>query len=281
MGLSHQLASIYGKIKNETKYGSIGPQHDGESRMGGGTVYNTSESSRYKSNGHFGPCVKDHFGWLIDDANIIHISFEDDFGNIPNDDIFTINAYDTPDIIPNDEDTISSTCSNVFLIPIKYGSQFDYVGDVKMNVYVYYCTSYIDGDNINSQGVSVQYCLYDNYYNWYDCGASILTYTIDVQDLNGVTRRHGCENLELSVCGDNANIQTFVYDQFSCTIVNNDVNDMSQLGIRWLITFSFLGDFETCWNNPCEIQAVQVNVNGFILLKFKFMMKLMACCLFF
>ena len=49
---------------------------------------------------------------------------------------------------------------------LKDGSEFDYVGDVNMNVvYIYHHTSYIDDDNINSQGVSVQYWLYDNYYN--------------------------------------------------------------------------------------------------------------------
>ena len=258
MELSHQLESTYERITNKTKYGSIEPQHDGESRMGcGRTVHSTSESSQYKSNGHF--------GWLIHDTNIIDISFEDDFGNIPNDDIFTINAYDRPDII-----------RNVFLIRIKYGSEFDDVGDVKMNVvYVYHCTSYIDADNINSQGASVQYCVYDNYYNWYECGTNILTCTMDVQDATYiqiddyiptsglcVTRRHGCGNLELSVSGDNANIQTFVYDQCTWATVNNDVNDMDQLGIGSLMTFSILGDFETCSNNSCKIQAVQVAQNG-------------------
>ena len=182
MGLSHQLVSACG-ITNETKYGSIGPQHDGELRMGGaGTVYTTSESSRYKSNGRLGQCVKDHFGWLMDNTNIIDISFDDDFGNIPNECIFTIDAYDRPNIIPNDEDTISSTGLNFFLFRNKYGSEFDYVGDAKMNVvYVSYRTSYTDGDNINSQGVSVQYCLYDNYHNWYECGTSILTHTMHVR----------------------------------------------------------------------------------------------------
>ena len=128
--------------------------------------------------------VKDHFGWLNDDTNIIDVSFEYDFDNIPNYHIFTINAHDRPDIISNDEDTISSTGSNVFLIRIKYGSEFDYVSDVKISVnvvYVYCRTSYVDDDNINSQGVGVQYCLYDNCYNWYESGANILTHTLDIR----------------------------------------------------------------------------------------------------
>ena len=413
MGLSHQLASKKcGRITNDTKYGSM-VNHD----------WVVLEQCTPQVKVHdINQTVKDHFGWLNDDKNIIDISFEYDFDNIPNDYIFTINAHDRPDIIHNDEDTIS-TGSNVCLIQIKYGSEFDYVGDVKMSVVYVYCrTSYVDGDNINSQGVGVQYCLYDNYYNWYESSASILTYTMDVRgdiyeqtdhyipmngsyviqpffasvesgqttnhyhtkhnllkvdvletsndwnkyyalnkficninpigdregltsyntdydydngthepivddvyychsnegslsasatgnsvqtkqitldsrsdiyvahakDLNNVTRKYRGTNLEFSVCGDDANIQTFVHDQHPWTIVNNDVNNMDQLRIRSLMTFSFLGviirdhELVRIIHVKCKpYKRHKMNIDGFTLLKFKFVLKLMACCLFF
>ena len=42
---------------------------------GGGNVNLNNPQSRFKSNGHFGPCAKDWYGWLDEDTqNIIDIT---------------------------------------------------------------------------------------------------------------------------------------------------------------------------------------------------------------
>ena len=78
-------------------------------QKGGGAVYANNEQSRVNENGHFGPCAKDHFGW-IEDANIIKMSPDgatDDCPDCVNSGIFTLNAYDRPDVIPQNQNTIS------------------------------------------------------------------------------------------------------------------------------------------------------------------------------
>lgn len=136
-GLYHQYDTKYDRMDN------IGGGTDGESRMGGGgTVYSTSESSRYQRNGHFSPCSKEHFGWL-EAEHVVTISPWDE---LESDGIYTLNAYDRPDVVPNDADTINATGSNTFLLKIDYGSQYEYYEDRYSNLlYIYYrYHSYID-----------------------------------------------------------------------------------------------------------------------------------------
>ena len=192
LGLNHQYTTKYKRIYNDLY--TIGSGTDGESRMGGGgTVYSTSESTRYKDNGHFGPCAKDHFGWL-EDEHIVTISpwdnvHDDDEDSNDDDDneqgVYTLNAYDRPDVIPSDPQTIAATGSDIFLLKIEYGSQYEYYENLKLNrIYIYYRTSAAGPD----AGVSVQYCLLSQ--SNAESGGAIQTYTYDVSGNTQIQHDH-------------------------------------------------------------------------------------------
>eukprot|EP01084_Bolivina_argentea_P182921 315713_1 len=139
-----------------TKYLRInGIQNTGESIVDGGGWIDITDSShsRYKNNGQFSPCAKDWLGWL-ENENIITLSMN-------NSGIYTINAYDRPDVIPNNINTINSR-SNIFALKIEYGSQFEYYSQNKLNsIYIYYQTS-IYGP---LSGALIQYCVVNKLKN--------------------------------------------------------------------------------------------------------------------
>eukprot|EP01084_Bolivina_argentea_P071872 130574_1 len=176
LGLNHQYSAKY-----DRGFPDIGETYDGESRMGGGGyVRSDLESSRFKENGHFGVCAKESFGWL-ESEHIVTLN-----ADTIQEGTFTLNAFDRPDVVPDDTDTIAATGSNYFALKIEYPSQYEDVSDYYKNyIYISYRTSYAGEES----GASIQYCIRfpnDNLSG----GAQIKGYTYDVHGDSATQKDH-------------------------------------------------------------------------------------------
>ena len=176
---------------------------------------------------------QEHYGWL-EDENVVTISPWDE---PENDGIYTLNAFDRPDVIPSDPATIAATGSDTFLLKIEYGSQFEYYDDHKLNrMYIYYRTSTAGPD----AGVSVQYCLLSK--SSAESGGAIQTYTYDVSGNTQTQHDHYIDVGQSSVA------QPFIWS-LEDNVWSNFVNPLAAKMHLPNITVLSVGDG---WDNCSE-----------------------------